>query len=89
MEVCIKSTKHSIKEDRRLRSRPAKFISPGQARGDGKTKLTKAEDDATRMRGVGKRMEADPKSLRKTRVENGEAGMHWTVIQAKSRHDIN
>jgi len=29
-----------IKEDRRLRDRPAKFISPGQARGDGKTKQT-------------------------------------------------
>jgi hypothetical protein len=26
-----KSTKHSIKEDRRLRDRPAKFITPGQA----------------------------------------------------------
>jgi len=30
-----KSTKHSIKEDKRLRDRPAKFITPGQAGGDG------------------------------------------------------
>jgi len=44
-----KSTKHSIKEDRRLRGRPAKLISPGQARGDGRTKLIEfeAKDDAT------------------------------------------
>ena len=35
-----KSTKHSIKEDRRLRDRPAKFITPGQAGGDGNTNLT-------------------------------------------------
>ena len=58
-----KSTKHSIKEDKRLRDRTAKFESPGQARGDSKTKLTQlqAKDDATCMRGVGKRMEADPK----------------------------
>ena len=42
---------------------PAKFISSGQARGDGKTKLTEleAKDDATRIRGVGTRIEADPK----------------------------
>jgi hypothetical protein len=32
-----KSTKHSIKEDRRLRDRPANFISPVQAIGDGTT----------------------------------------------------
>ena len=58
-----KSTKHSIKEDGRLRDRLAKSISPGQARGNGITKLTKleAKDGATRMRGDGKRMEADPK----------------------------
>jgi len=57
------STKHSIKEDRRLRDSPAKFISPRQARGGGKIKLTEleAKDDATRMRGKGTRMEADPK----------------------------
>jgi hypothetical protein len=39
-----KSTKHSIKEDKRLRDRPvlvpAKFITPGQAGGDGNTNLT-------------------------------------------------
>ena len=35
-----KSTKHSIKENRRLRDRQAKFISPVQARGDGKTKVS-------------------------------------------------
>ena len=46
-----------------IRDRPAKVISPGQARGDGKTKLTGlyAKADATRMCGVGTRMEADPK----------------------------
>ena len=41
------------------------------------------------MRGEGKRMKADPKCYRKTRVENGEAGMHRTAIQARSRQGTN
>ena len=36
----LKEIRHRIKEDRRLRDRPAKFISPVQAREDGKTKPT-------------------------------------------------
>jgi len=40
------------------------------------------------MCGVGKRMEADPKCLGKTRAKNGEAGMHRTAIQARSRQGI-
>ena len=61
-ESMYKSTKHSIKEDKRLRDRPAKFISPVQAWGDSTTKLTELEskDDAARIRGVGKILEADP-----------------------------
>jgi len=39
-----KSTKHSIKEDRRLRDRPAKFITPGQAGGDGNTNQTEVNN---------------------------------------------
>ena len=41
------------------------------------------------MRGVGKRMEADPKCKKMTRVENGEVGMHKTAIQARSRQGTN
>ena len=36
----FESNKHSNKEDRRLRDRTAKFITPGQAEGDGNTNLT-------------------------------------------------
>jgi hypothetical protein len=77
-----------MKEDRTLRDRLAKIISPAQARGDSQTKLTELVDLCGPTTIGRQKMEADRKCLKTTRKENGEAGMHRTTIQARSRQGI-